>query len=136
MARGLYRYPSYGGLLHLHRKMNPSMSMPAMDMAPEWLPALLAWPVILAQTLMFGSALLCLMVGRSAAVGAGSGDAPARALAGWWRIFAVIIAVVSCLMFVDQVAGMAGVSWRAAIPLLGEVLAQTQGGHVWEWRLP
>jgi putative copper export protein len=48
----------------------------------------------------------------------------------------VIVAILSSMMFVDQVAGMAGVSWRGALPLLGEVLAQTQGGHIWEWRLP
>jgi copper resistance protein D len=112
------------------------MNMSGMDMAPEWLPALLAWPVILAQTLIFGSATLCLILRRSAADGAASSDTLARALAGWWRILALVVAIVSWLMLLDQVAGMAGVNWRAAIPLLGEVLAQTQGGHIWEWRLP
>ena len=116
--------------------MNPSMNMSGMDMAPEWLPALLAWPVILAQTLLFGSAMLCLMLRRSAAEGTASSDTLARALAGWWRVFALIVAILSCLMFLDQVAGMASVPWRAAIPLLGEVLAQTRSGHIWEWRLP
>jgi putative copper resistance protein D len=112
------------------------MNMSGMDMAPEWLPAILAWPAILAQTLIFGSAMLCLVLRRSAACGTASGNTLARALAGWWRGLALIVAVLSSLMFVDQVAGMAGVSWRRALPLLGEVLAQTQGGHIWEWRLP
>ena len=97
---------------------------------------LLAWPAVLAQTLIFGSAMLCLVLRRSAACGTASGTTLARALTGWWRVFALIVAVLSSLMFVDQVAGMAGVSWRRALPLLGEVLAQTQGGHIWEWRLP
>ena len=112
------------------------MNMSGMDMAPEWPAAFLGWPVVLAQTLIFGSAMLCLILRRSAADGAASSDTLARALAGWGRILALVVAIVSWLMFVDQVAGMAGVNWRAAIPLLGEVLAQTQGGHIWEWRLP
>jgi len=112
------------------------MNTPGMDMAPEWLPAILAWPAILALTLMFGSAMVCLVLRRSAASGAVSSDTLARALTGWWRILALIAAIFSSLMFVDQVAEMAGVSWHAAIPLIGEVLAQTQSGHVWEWRLP
>jgi copper resistance protein D len=112
------------------------MNMSGMDMSPEWLPALLAWPVILAQTLIFGSAMLCLIRRRSAAGDAAASDTLARTLAGWWRIFALIVPILSLLMFVDQVAGMAGVSWRGALPLLGEVLAQTQSGHIWEWRLP
>ncbi len=116
--------------------MNPSMNMAGVDMSPEWISALLAWPVILAQTLIFGSAILCLMLRRSTADGAAASDVLARALAGWWRLFALIVALLSSLMFVDQVAGMADVNWRGALPLLGEVLAGTQGGHIWEWRLP
>jgi len=116
--------------------MNPSMNMSGMDMAPEWLPALLAWPVILAQTLIFGSAMLCLMLRQSSAGGAAASDILTRELARWWRPFALIVATLSLLMFVDQVAGMADVNWRGALPLLGEVLARTQGGHIWEWRLP
>ena len=110
------------------------MNMSAMDMSPEWPAALLAWPVVLAQTLIFGSALLCLMLNGCG--GNRAGDALARILARWWRILALIVAVVSPLMFVDEVAGMAGVSMRAAVPLMGEVLAKTQSGHTWEWRLP
>ncbi len=109
--------------------------MAGMDMAPEWSVAVLAWPVILAQTLILGSALLCLLIRRSAG-GADASDGLARTLTGWWRILALVVALVSPLMFVDQVSGMAGVSWRGALPLLGEVLRETQGGHIWEWRLP
>jgi hypothetical protein len=111
------------------------MNMPGLDMEPEWLTGVLAWPVILAQTLIVGSAMLCLILTRSAAGKADGNDRPALALAGWWRMLALIVAIGSCLMLVDQVAGMAGVNWRGALPLLGEVLAQTQGGHIWEWRL-
>jgi copper resistance protein D len=85
---------------------------------------------------MFGSAMLCIVLRLSAASGTSSSDTLARALNPWWRSFAVVVAIFSSLMFVDQVAEMAGVSWRSAIPLLGEVLEQTQSGHIWEWRLP
>ena len=112
------------------------MNVSAMDMAPEWPAALLAWPAILAQTLIFGSAMLCLMLNWPAGSRARTGDALARALAGWWRMLALIVALVSPLMFINEVAGMAGVSLRGALPLLGEVLAQTQAGHSWQWRLP
>jgi putative copper resistance protein D len=112
------------------------MNMAGMAMASEWSVALLAWPAMLAQSLIFGSAILCLMLGRSTANGVDSRDTLGRALAGWWRLFALVVAIMSSLMFVDQVAGMAGVSWRGALPLLGEVLRQTQGGNIWEWRLP
>jgi putative copper export protein len=111
------------------------MNMSAMDMAPECPAALLAWPAILAQALIFGSALLCLMLNWSAARRARTGDVLAQTPTGWWRILALIVALVSLLTFVNEVAGMAGVSLRAALPLLGEVLAQTQSGHTWEWRL-
>ena len=112
------------------------MNMSAMDMTPEWPAALLAWPVILAQALIFGSALFCLLLNWSAARHPRSGEALAASLLGWWRILALIVALVSPIMFVNEVAGMAGVSIRAALPLLGEVLSQTQSGHTWEWRLP
>jgi copper resistance protein D len=112
------------------------MNMSAMDMAPEWPAALLAWPVILAQALIFGSALFCLMLNCSAARNLRTGEALATSLLGWWRLLAPIVAVVSPIMFVNEVAGMAGVNIRSALPLLGEVLAQTQSGHTWECRLP
>jgi copper resistance protein D len=112
------------------------MNMPGMDMAPEWLSAVLAWPAMLAQTLIFGSALLSVILSRSAVGKTEVNNTLPRALAGWWRLLALVVAIGSCLMFVDQVAGMAGVSWRAALPLLGEVLAETQSGHIWEWRFP
>src|SRR5579859_4062703 len=112
------------------------MNMSAMDMAPEWSAALLAWPVILAQTLIFGSAMFCLMLNLPVGNRARTGDAFGRALAGWWRMLTLVVALISPLMFIDEVAGMAGVSMRNALPLLGEVLAQTHAGHAWRWRLP
>jgi putative copper resistance protein D len=112
------------------------MNMSAMDMTPEWPAALLAWPVILAQTLIFGSAMFCLMLDLLFGSSPRTGDAFERALAGWWRMLALVVALISPLIFIDKVAGMAGVSMRNALPLLGEVLAQTQSGHTWRWQLP
>jgi copper resistance protein D len=112
------------------------MNMSPMDMSPEWPAALLAWPVTLAQTLIFGSALLCLLLHWRNGSSVQTGDALARTLSHWWRMLALIVALVSPLMFVNEVAGMAGVSMRAALPLMREVLAKTQSGHTWELRLP
>ena len=112
------------------------MNMSAMDMSPEWSTALLAWPVILAQTLILGSAIFSVMLNLPWGNHTRSGDACARALAGWWRMLTLVVALLSPLMFLAEVAGMAGVSMRSALPLLGEVLAQTHAGHIWIWRLP
>jgi copper resistance protein D len=108
----------------------------AMDMAPRWTSALLAWPALLAQSLIFGSALLGLGLRMR---DRGSTQASAlltRGLIRWWRALAIVVMVVSPLMFVGEVAEMAGVRWIGALPLLGEVLAQTWAGHTWMVRLP
>jgi putative copper resistance protein D len=108
------------------------MNMSGMAMTPEWPEALLAWPVIIAQTLIFGSAMLRLMLSWHSRGRARTGDALAR----WWRVLALIVALGSPIVFINEVAGMAGVSMRNALPLLGEVLAQTHAGHAWRWHLP
>lgn len=112
------------------------MNMPAMEMVPEWRAAFLGWPVILAETLIFGSAILCLILNRHGNLRVRIGDAFARALRGWWRLLALVVALISPLILIDEVAGMAGVRMRDALPLLGEVLAQSYAGHIWMWRLP
>jgi len=112
------------------------MNMSAMDMSPEWPTALLAWPVILAQTLIFGSAMFSVMLNLPICGYTRSGNASAQALANWWRMLTLVVALIAPLMFVDEVAGMAGVNMRNALPLAGEVLPQTHAGHIWMWRLP
>jgi copper resistance protein D len=112
------------------------MNMSVMDMAPQWSSAILAWPAILAQSLIFGSAMLCIALRTRAADRSRAGEALARSLRGWWRALAIVVMVVCPLMFVGEVADMAGVTWWGAIPLLGEVLAQTWAGHTWTIRLP
>ncbi|MEA2649318.1 MAG: copper resistance protein [Candidatus Binataceae bacterium] len=112
------------------------MNMSGMDMAPEWPAAFLGWPVVLAQTLIFGSAMFCLILNWCGERRARNGDVFGRALLGWWRMLALVVALISPLMFIDEVAGMAGVSMSNALPLVGEVLAQTHAGHVWRCVLP
>ena len=110
--------------------------MAGMVMAPEWDVALLGWPIVLAQTLIFGSALLYLIVRFRAACAISSSDTMVRALVPWWRFLTLISAMFSGVILVDQVAGMAGVDWCGALPLLGDVLRRTHSGNIWEWRLP
>ncbi|MBF6561327.1 MAG: CopD family protein [Candidatus Binataceae bacterium] len=112
------------------------MTMSVMDMAPQWSSAIMAWPAILAQSLIFGSAMLCIALRTRAADRSKPGDALARSLRGWWRGLATVVMVFCPLMFVGEVADMAGVTWSSALPLLGEVLAQTWAGHTWTVRLP
>jgi copper resistance protein D len=110
--------------------------MSAMDMAPQWSSALLAWPAILAQSLIFGSAMLCMMLNPRAANRCGARGALVQSLRSPWRALALIALVASALMFVGEVAEMAGVTWWQALPLLGEVLTVTHSGHAWLIWLP
>jgi putative copper resistance protein D len=111
------------------------MNMPAMEMAPEWRAAFLGWPVVLAEALILGSAMLCVILNWRGDRRVRIGDAFARALLSWWRLLALVVALISPLILIDEVAGMAGVRMRDALPLVGEVLAQTYAGHIWRWRL-
>lgn len=115
--------------------MIPSFNIAWAGAPAEWTAALLKWPTQLAQTLILGSAALCLGLAGTAE-GKRASRSLAQALSGWWRWLGLAAAIFSCLALVDQAAGMAGVTWRSALPLIGEVLAKTSGGHIWEWRLP
>jgi putative copper resistance protein D len=96
--------------------------------------ALLDWPITLAATVIFGTALFLLIL----PVAEDSGDLAAMAdsLLPLWRILSVATVVVSPLALVNITAEMATVSWRAALPLLPEVLTETHAGRVWQCVLP
>ncbi|MGH7838677.1 MAG: hypothetical protein ACREQC_12770, partial [Candidatus Binataceae bacterium] len=95
--------------------------------------ALLAWPVLTAQLLMFGTAAFALSLGNDAGA---ERDQLIASLISLWRLLGLTVLLVSPLLFVQITAGMAGTNWWNAIPLAPQVLRETHAGAVWQWRLP
>lgn len=94
--------------------------------------ALLEWPLVVAATVIFGSAAFVLL-------SAGDRDHLSALIASVvpvWRPLSLIILLVSPFELIDITAEMAAVSWKAALPFVPEVLTGTHAGRVWEWFLP
>jgi putative copper resistance protein D len=112
------------------------MNMARMNMAPEWSAAVLAWPALIALSIIFGSAVLSLLVRTRSVGSARAAEELAGTLSPWWRLFAIVALVFSPLLLISQVARMAEVSWRGALPFVSDVLRGTHAGLVWEWQIP
>ena len=110
--------------------------MTVMDMAPDWRAAILVWPAILAQALILGSAVLCLLLDSRATISTRTDDTAIRAMTPWWRAFALIIFVLFPFKLVYKTAAMADVPLRAALQLVPEMLRGTHAGRVWTWQWP
>jgi putative copper export protein len=95
--------------------------------------ALIAWPVLTAQLLIFGTAAFALSLGGDAR---GQRDQLIATLLGLWRGLGLIVLLISPLLFLEIAAGMAGTDALGALPFVREVLRETHAGCVWEWRLP
>jgi putative copper export protein len=91
---------------------------------------ILAWPLITAQVVIFGTAAFALTSG-SAQVSDGLTDS----LVVLWRILALIVLIVSPLRFLSVAADMADSTLRQAIPFVPQVMRETFAGRVWAWRL-
>jgi putative copper export protein len=122
------------------------MNMARMEMAPDWLIAGLVWPAIAAQLLCLGSAALVLILLRHSARHADFASHSVRvpnlagaivwALVPWWRVFAAANLFFFALFILAKTAGMAGVTWPQALPLVSEVMTGTHAGAVWLWQAP
>jgi len=95
--------------------------------------AILAWPVLTAQLVIFGTAVFALSLADDAG---GERDRLLASLIGLWRILGLTAILFSPLLFVKVAAGMAGTDWWGALPFVLQVLRQTHAGAVWKWRLP
>jgi putative copper export protein len=93
--------------------------------------ALAAWPMVLAQVMIFGTGFFSLIVAAGA-------DAQAESLTytPLWRRLAVLAFVASPIFLLVNTTSMADVSLRAAIPFLPQVVRQTHLGAVWLWSFP
>lgn len=99
----------------------------------NWPRVLLAWPVLAAQLIIFGSAAFALSLGSHPEA---QRDRLIRALLAIWRPLAVVALALSPVLFVEIIAGMAGSAWLQALPYFFEVIRETHVGHVWQWRFP
>ncbi len=91
--------------------------------------AILTWPVLVAQLLVFGTAAFALMFAPAAL---GEYDARPRML---WRALAILILAISPMLFMEIASEMAGASWRETFPLVPRILRETVAGRFWILRL-
>lgn len=95
-------------------------------------PATFAWLLLAAQLLIFGTAAFALL----------APDLPAGTSAGFhhrlailWRILALALLAISPLAFIDMACGMAQMRWWQVLPLVPEIVRETDAGRVWIWRM-
>jgi len=93
--------------------------------------ALVAWPLLVAETLIFGTAAFALLLAPDT-----RSDEMANALTPLWRGLALLAMVFSPLALLVGTANMGDLSMRAAIPFLPQVVRETHFGHVWMWSFP
>jgi putative copper export protein len=91
-------------------------------------PAIFAWPVLITQLLIFGTAAFALMF---APVAIRDYDRDTRML---WRGLAMLNLVMSPAAFIQIASGMADTSWLEVLPFVPRILRETVAGRVWMWR--
>lgn len=95
-------------------------------------PATFAWLLLAAQLLIFGTAAFVLLAPD---LPAGASAAFHRRLAILWRMLALALLVISPFAFMDMACGMAQMRWQQVLPLVPEIVRQTDAGRVWIWRM-
>ena len=95
-------------------------------------PVILAWPLIAAQILIFGTAAFALMTASSQIAGR---ERLTGSLVVLWRGLALLILTISPLRFLSVAAGMADSPLKDAIPFVPQIMRETFAGRVWAWRL-
>lgn len=101
-------------------------------MSPGIERALVAWPLLVCEILIFGTAAFALVIVPAAADGR---DRLEAVMVPWWRALSLVVLVLSPLGLLVETSAMAGVSLGKAFPLLGEVMTDTHVGRMWTWRL-
>jgi putative copper resistance protein D len=93
--------------------------------------ALVAWPLLVAETLIFGTAAFALLLAPDM-----RSEDMATALTPLWRGLALLAVVFSPLTLIIGTANMGDLSLRDAIPFLPQVLRETHFGHIWTLSFP
>jgi len=100
-------------------------------MSPTAERALIAWPMLTAETAVFGTAVFALAMAPAA-----ESEALVEVLTPWWRALSLLVVICAPLALLIGVANMGNLSVRAAILILPQVVRETHFGHVWRWILP
>jgi putative copper resistance protein D len=93
--------------------------------------ALVAWPLLVAEVLTFGTAAFALLLAPDTRF-----EELADALTPLWRGLGMLVVVFSPCALLVGTANMGDLSLRAALPFLPQVLRETHFGHVWCWNFP
>lgn len=94
--------------------------------------AILIWPVLVAQLLIFGTAAFALIFAPVAIDESGTRLDSAVKL---WRALAILNLAMSPLAFIEIGSGMAQMTWMQTLPLMPEIMRETVAGRFWMWRL-
>jgi putative copper export protein len=94
-------------------------------------PAILTWPLLIAQLVIFGTATFALMFAPAAL---GESEAAPDIAVTLWRVLAVIILIMSPLVFMEIASAMAQESWIEVLPFVARILRETFAGRIWMWR--
>jgi putative copper export protein len=89
--------------------------------------ALFAWPLLIAQTVIFGTAAFIAVAPVS------HKPTVVGAMAPMWRALALVALIFSPLFLLVTAANMGGVTIGAALALAPEVIRETHFGRVWIW---
>ncbi|MHB8383233.1 MAG: CopD family protein [Candidatus Binataceae bacterium] len=91
-----------------------------------------AWLLLAAQLLIFGTAAFALIVWRLPACPSAAFH---RRLVALWRGLALALLAISPLAFMDMACAMAQMRWWRVLPLVPEILRETDAGRVWIARM-
>jgi putative copper export protein len=94
--------------------------------------AILAWPVLMVQLLIFGTAAFTLTLGAEIVA---SNGRVIQSFIVFWRGLTLVNLVTSPLVLLEMVSEMAAQPWSHGLAFVSPVLGETQAGHVWCWRL-
>ena len=93
--------------------------------------AIVAWPLLVAKTSIFGTAMFALLPGPPPQV-----EGVTYALTPLWRGLTLLAVLLSPLALLVGTANMVESSPLAAIPFVPQVVRYTHFGHVWSWSFP
>jgi putative copper resistance protein D len=100
-------------------------------MTPTIERALAAWPVLAAQSIVFGTAAFALTLSRRPECDPRRFEESLELL---WRGLALVALGFTPLVLLVDTAAMAGIPVTRAAPFMREVVRETHFGHVWLWR--
>ena len=95
--------------------------------------AIVAWPMLLAEVLIFGTAVFALLVAPTSVV---QPEQVNRVFAPLWGGLAVVTFVFLPLVVIVDTASMADSSLRQAFSFLLQVLRETHLGRIWSFSFP